>query len=84
MKMRVLFPVLAVLLLVVCMPLHAQGGCVDSPENPPAILALAGGLGAGCAALRQRLRSASRKGKQPNGSVRNQSCREFHTDPTGQ
>ncbi len=39
------FALVAIVLL--CVPaLHAQGGCIDSPENPTALLALAGMAGA--------------------------------------
>ncbi len=47
---------------------HAQGGtvsdgpCTDSPENPTAVLAVMGSLGAGAAMLRVRL--AARKAKK--------------------
>ncbi len=34
------------LLFFVCVPLHADGGCVNSPENPTAVLALVGSAGA--------------------------------------
>ena len=37
--------------------LHAQNGCVNSPENPTAVLALLGVLGAGVPALRAKFRS---------------------------
>ncbi len=43
----------AVLLLVSPM-LHAQGGCVNSPENPTALLALVGAAGAVVARIRSR------------------------------
>lgn len=43
------------LLLVAAMPLCAQSGCGDSPENPTAILALVGSAGAAVALLRARL-----------------------------
>ena len=33
------------LLLAVALPLHAQGGCVDSPEDPTIFLALVAGAG---------------------------------------
>jgi XrtJ-associated TM-motif-TM protein len=46
----------AVLFLAVCAPLHAQGGCVDSPENPTAILAVVGSAGAFLVAARSRFR----------------------------
>jgi XrtJ-associated TM-motif-TM protein len=29
----------------IVVPLHAQGGCVDSPESPTIVLALVGGIG---------------------------------------
>jgi XrtJ-associated TM-motif-TM protein len=40
------FAVLCTLLLIACPLVHAQNGCVDSPENPTALLALVGGAGA--------------------------------------
>ncbi len=46
-----------VLLLAAALPLRAQGGCVDSPEDPTVILALiagAGAVGAGLRASRNR------------------------------
>ena len=33
-------------LFLLTLPVHAQGGCVNSPENPTAILALVGSAGA--------------------------------------
>jgi XrtJ-associated TM-motif-TM protein len=42
--------------LLVAMPLRAQTGCEDSPENPTAVLALVGGAGALWSALRARRR----------------------------
>jgi XrtJ-associated TM-motif-TM protein len=42
------------LLLLVAMPLHAQTGCTDSPENPTVVLALVGGAGALFSAVRAR------------------------------
>ena len=42
--------------LAVALPLHAQGGCVDSPENPTAILALVGSAGGFLVAARSRFR----------------------------
>jgi XrtJ-associated TM-motif-TM protein len=44
---------LASILLIPCIA-HAQGGCIDSPECPTAILGLVGAAGA---ALYARLRS---------------------------
>jgi len=40
--------------LMVAMPLWAQTGCADSPENPTAVLALVGGVGALWSAVRRR------------------------------
>ena len=44
----------AALLLVAALPLHAQYGCTDSPENPTAILALVGSAGAFVVCARAR------------------------------
>jgi XrtJ-associated TM-motif-TM protein len=48
--------VAAVGLLLVSSPLFAQNGCLDSPENPTAILAVAGSAGALLVAVRDRFR----------------------------
>jgi XrtJ-associated TM-motif-TM protein len=40
----------------VALPLQAQTGCTDSPENPTAVLALVGGAGALFSAVRSRLK----------------------------
>ena len=45
------------LLLLAALPLHAQGGCVDSPENPTAVLGLIGIAGACYAPLKSKLTS---------------------------
>jgi XrtJ-associated TM-motif-TM protein len=44
------------LILLVAAPLRAQTGCTDSPENPTAVLALVGGVGALWSAVRARRR----------------------------
>lgn len=45
------------LILATTLPLRAQTGCDDSPENPTVILALVGGAGAVAASLwRSRIR----------------------------
>ena len=44
-------------LLLVAVPLQAQTGCTDSPENPTVVLALVGGAGALFSAVRSRLRA---------------------------
>jgi XrtJ-associated TM-motif-TM protein len=46
--------VLVAALVLVCPLIHAQGGCVNSPENPTALLALVGAAGAVVARLRSR------------------------------
>jgi XrtJ-associated TM-motif-TM protein len=51
------------LLLSVALPLHAQGGittsgtCDDSPENPTAILAVVGSVGAFAVSARARIKA---------------------------
>ena len=47
----------AAVLLTVSLPLHAQGGCVNSPENPTVVLALVGSAGAFLASARTRIRA---------------------------
>lgn len=47
------------LALAVALPLRAQTGCDDSPEDPTIVLALVGGAGALVAGIR-----ASRTGKR--------------------
>jgi XrtJ-associated TM-motif-TM protein len=51
------------LLLFVALPLHAQVGCTDSPENPTAILALVGSAGAFFATARARIKARRRSSK---------------------
>jgi XrtJ-associated TM-motif-TM protein len=43
---------LALLLAAVALPLRAQTGCADSPEDPTIVLALLGGAGALLASTR--------------------------------
>jgi XrtJ-associated TM-motif-TM protein len=60
------------LLLCIAVPLHAQDGCTDSPENPTAILALVGSGGALLASVRARIKARRRQfitGKQPDISA---------------
>jgi XrtJ-associated TM-motif-TM protein len=45
------------LVLLVALPLRAQTGCTDSPENPTVVLALVGGAGALFSAVRARMRA---------------------------
>ncbi len=53
-KLYTLFLVL--LAVLIASPALAQNGCVDSPENPTAVLALVGSAGGVLVALRNRLR----------------------------
>jgi XrtJ-associated TM-motif-TM protein len=46
-----------VLILSVALHLHAQDGCVDSPENPTVVLALVGSAGALFATIRARVKA---------------------------
>jgi len=50
------------LMLLVTVPLRAQTGCDDSPENPTVVLALVGGMGALFSTIRARVRA--RRGRQ--------------------
>ncbi len=43
--------------LCVALPLHAQTGCTDSPENPTVVLALVGSAGALFSTVRARLKA---------------------------
>jgi XrtJ-associated TM-motif-TM protein len=43
------------LFLLAALPMHAQGGCVDSPENPTAVLGLIGAVGALYAPVKNKL-----------------------------
>jgi XrtJ-associated TM-motif-TM protein len=51
------------LFLSAAVQLHAEGGCVDSPENPTAILALVGSAGLFCATIRARIKARRRSSK---------------------
>jgi XrtJ-associated TM-motif-TM protein len=44
-------------LFAVAMPLHAQTGCTDSPENPTVVLAVVGSAGALFSAVRARMKA---------------------------
>jgi XrtJ-associated TM-motif-TM protein len=60
MKKSTLVPLGFALFLFVALPLHAQDGCANSPENPTAILALVGSAGALCATIRARIKGRRR------------------------
>ena len=51
------------LLLFVALPLHAQDGCLSSPENPTAVLAVVGSAGAFCATVGARIKTRRRPSK---------------------
>jgi XrtJ-associated TM-motif-TM protein len=57
MKRSLLYLSWSALLLLVTVPLHAQTGCTDSPENPTAVLAIVGSAGALFSTLRARLKA---------------------------
>jgi XrtJ-associated TM-motif-TM protein len=57
MKKSPLLLVCLALLFAVALPLHAQTGCADSPENPTAILAVVGSAGAFFVSARARIKS---------------------------
>jgi XrtJ-associated TM-motif-TM protein len=52
-KKQTLLSVGIALLLFAAIPLRAQGGCVDSPEDPTIFLALVAGLGGVIAGTRR-------------------------------
>jgi XrtJ-associated TM-motif-TM protein len=45
------------MMLVVTVTANAQGGCVNSPENPTVVLALVGSAGAFLASARARFKA---------------------------
>ena len=51
------------LLCTVTLPLQAQGGCVTSPENPTAVLAIIGSAGAFISTARARIKARRRSAK---------------------
>ena len=57
MKKSSLLLIGSAVMLTVALPLHAQGGCVNSPENPTIVLALVGSAGAFLASARRRMKA---------------------------
>ena len=57
MKKSTFWLVAFALLFSVTLSLHAQGGCVDSPENPTALLAVVGSAGALFVSARARVKA---------------------------
>jgi XrtJ-associated TM-motif-TM protein len=56
MKKLVWISATAAAVLICAIPAYAQGGCVNSPENPTVVLALVGSAGAFLASARRRFR----------------------------
>jgi XrtJ-associated TM-motif-TM protein len=56
---KTILPIAFALMFAAALPLRAQSGCADSPEDPTVILALLAGAGAFVASVR---RARSRKG----------------------
>jgi XrtJ-associated TM-motif-TM protein len=61
MKKSVSLFVFSLVLFAAALPLHAQGGCIDSPENPTAILAVVGSAGAFFVSARARIKARRSK-----------------------
>ena len=64
MKKSTLLVLCSAVLLVAAAPVYAQGGCLNSPENPTVVLALVGSAGAFVASARARfkaLRNSTKK-----------------------
>lgn len=57
MKKSILLVMVSATLLVMTPSLFAQGGCVDSPENPTAVLGLVGSAGGFFVWTRARLKA---------------------------
>jgi XrtJ-associated TM-motif-TM protein len=53
--------VVVAVFLLIAVPLHAQSGCTDSPENSTVVLAIVGGVGAMFSAVRARMRARRRR-----------------------
>jgi XrtJ-associated TM-motif-TM protein len=53
--------VLYLLMFAAALPLHAQTGCTDSPENPTLVLGLVNAAGIGLYMLRSRIKSGTQK-----------------------
>jgi XrtJ-associated TM-motif-TM protein len=51
------------LFFAVALPLHAQLGCIDSPENPTAVLAVVGSAAAFYASARIRIKARRNSSK---------------------
>jgi len=51
------------LVVLAALPVYAQNGCVDSPENPTAILALLGVAGVAYSPVKAKLSSMWRKNR---------------------
>jgi len=63
MKKSALLSLGIALVLSITLPLHAQTGCLSSPENPTAVLAVVGSAGAFFATARARIKARRRSTK---------------------
>ncbi len=61
MKKSSLLIIGSVVMLAAAAPAFAQGGCLNSPENPTVVLALVGSAGAFFASARTRIRARRSK-----------------------
>jgi XrtJ-associated TM-motif-TM protein len=52
---------IAATFMLIGLPAYAQGGCIDSPENPTAILACVGGSVFAAGVLREKFRARGAK-----------------------
>jgi XrtJ-associated TM-motif-TM protein len=57
MKKSTLLLISSALFFSVALPLHAQNGCINSPENPTALLAVVGSAGAFFVSARARIKA---------------------------
>jgi XrtJ-associated TM-motif-TM protein len=64
MKRAFLLAMWCAIVLSVAVPLHAQDGCIDSPENPTIVLALAGSAGWFFSTMRLRSKARRKSTKQ--------------------
>jgi XrtJ-associated TM-motif-TM protein len=63
MKKSSLLVIGSALLFSFALPLHAQSGCVNSPENPTALLAVVGSAGAFFVSARARFKARRNSSK---------------------
>jgi XrtJ-associated TM-motif-TM protein len=64
MNRSLMWVLVSVAVLFVAIPLHAQSGCADSPENPTIVLGVVGSAGAFFSTMRARRKA--RRGSSTN------------------